>query len=34
VELSQLAAYAAPPIRDLPRGEVVGELRAAFTLAR
>ncbi|MDQ5839989.1 MAG: asparaginase [Chloroflexota bacterium] len=34
VELSQLAAYAAPPIRDLPRGEVVGEVRAAFTLAR
>jgi L-asparaginase II len=34
VELSQLAAYTATPIRDLPRGEVVGEVRAAFTLAR
>jgi L-asparaginase II len=34
VELTQLAAYAAAEIRDLPRGEVVGEVRPAFTLAR
>lgn len=34
VELSQLTSYANPPIRDLPRGDVVGEVRAAFTLAR
>lgn len=33
VELTQLAPYAAAPIRDLPRGEVVGEVRPAFTLA-
>jgi len=34
VELTQLAAYAAASIRDFPRGEVVGEVRPAFTLAR
>jgi L-asparaginase II len=34
VELSQLEAYAAAPVRDLSRGDVVGEVRAAFTLER
>lgn len=34
VELSQLSAYAAAEIRDLPRGEAVGEVRPAFTLVR
>jgi len=34
VELSQLGDYAAAPVRDLPRGEVVGEVRASFSLER
>lgn len=34
VELSQLSSYANPPVRDLPRGDVVGEVRPAFTLER
>ena len=34
VELTQLGSYAAPPVVDLPRGDVVGEVRASFTLAR
>ena len=32
VELSQLDAYAAAPVRDLARGEDVGEVRASFSL--
>ncbi len=34
VELTQLSTYAAAEIRDLARGEVVGEVRPAFTLDR
>lgn len=34
VEFSQLADYAVAPIRDLPRGDVVGEVRASFSLER
>lgn len=33
-EMTAMSPYAAAPVRDLPRGEVVGEVRAAFTLAR
>ena len=34
VEFSQLEDYAAPSVFDLSRGDVVGEVRAAFTLER
>ena len=34
VELSQLEAYAVPSVLDLSHGDVVGEVRAAFTLDR
>ncbi len=34
VELSQLESYAAAPVRDLSRGDVVGEVRATFSLER
>jgi L-asparaginase II len=34
VELTQLEDYAAAPVRNLARGDVVGEVRAAFTLTR